>query len=130
MFRKLIFVVLLFCASPLFATALFAQTVHSNTLSWGASATTGATYNVFKSPTTCAAATSTSFVVANTAPISGLSYVDTTNLVDGGVNCYYVVALSGTSSSTQSNFVEATTPKTIAAPPVTAPPGMLKNSAQ
>jgi fibronectin type 3 domain-containing protein len=110
----------------LFAISAFAQAaVHKNTLSWAASTTPSATYNVYKAGS-CAG----TFTRVNTVPITTPTFVDS-GMADGAVNCYYVTAVApGMGESPQSNFVLATTPTSQPAPPIAAAPGAVSNLAQ
>jgi hypothetical protein len=117
----LVAIVVLGCAG-----ATPAQSTHSNALSWGASTSTGATYNVYKDHG-CAGA----FVKLTTAPIAALTYTDA-GMADGEVNCYLVTAAVGAGESAQaeSTVVRAVTPTVTPGQAAVAPPGALKNVAQ
>lgn len=101
----------LFAALILVATAFAAPTVHSTSLLWTQSSSTGITGNcVYRSQTS--GGPYTSLFCSGTA---STSYNDTQ--VIGGQTYYYVVtALAGTQESTYSNEVKVTVPLSPAAP--------------
>lgn len=91
---------------------------HKNTINFTPSV--GATgYNAYKAPASCTGV----FVKVNTTPLpaSATSFVDTSVLLDGDVNCYYITALNGTAESDPSTKALATTP-TLTATVITRPP--------
>lgn len=94
-----LFLIMLVCPS--------ANAQHSATLSWTASADAGAnptlTYNIFRSSTTCASATS--FTQLNTAPITGTTYTDST--VTPGNYCYEATSVLNGVQSADSNTAQA-----------------------
>jgi Carboxypeptidase regulatory-like domain/CarboxypepD_reg-like domain len=82
-----------------------AQQAHSVALTWNASTSTVAGYNVYRSTVSA-----TQYTRVNTSEVSGLAYVDST--VQSGTTYYYVttaVDVSG-NESTYSNEVSATVP--------------------
>jgi hypothetical protein len=86
----------------LLATPMFAA--HSVALTW-TDADTGVTFNVYRATAACS--TNPSFTVQNTAPITTLSYTDST--VGVGKFCYYVTAVDPSSGleSLPSNTADA-----------------------
>lgn len=103
-----------------------AQTVpHKNTLNWVASASAASqptlVYNVYKSSmapgSTCPTAMTPTLqtLIATVGP-NITTYVDSANLVDGGVSCYEVTAAAVGFESGPSNLAQAVTPLVLAAP--------------
>jgi hypothetical protein len=108
------------------AIAAFAQAVpHSTKLTWGASTSTGALYNVYKDH----GCTGT-FTKLTSAPLQVLTFTDI-GQADGDVNCYYVSAIVGTAESTQaqSTTIRVVTP-TVTPPTATLPPGTVSVASQ
>ena len=79
---------------------------HAANLSWTASSTPDATYNVYRA----AASTGPFTTPLNSSPITGITYVDTT--VQAGQTYYYVVTAvaNGTESAFSSPSVQGTIP--------------------
>lgn len=118
MIRKLVIVQLLLLLGIL-APASRAQTaVHTTTLTWTASPSPSAGYNVYlqRDNAQCAGP----FVKANTAVLTATTFVDS-GMADGTISCYYVTAVAGAvtggAESAQTDFFIATTPSTKTAPP-------------
>ena len=86
-------------------TATAAQQAHSVGLAWGASTSTVAGYNVYRSTVS-----GTQYVRVNTSLVSSLAYTDLT--VQGGITYYYVTTSvdPAGSESTYSNEVSANVP--------------------
>jgi len=84
-------------------TTTTADTAHSVNLSWGASTTSGVTYNLYRSQTS-----GTSYALVASA-LTALTYTDTT--VASGTTYYYVVtAFDDGTESTYSNQATAVVP--------------------
>jgi hypothetical protein len=92
-------------AALLIGPAAFAQ--HQVVLSWTASTDAAAnptlTYNVYRSNTTCALATT--FAKINASPITAVTYTDTS--VGPGSFCYEATAVLNGVESTNSNTAQA-----------------------
>lgn len=110
MIKRLLFSILallLFSALPAHAQA---APVHSTTVVWILSTSTGATYNAYKQP-----GCTGSFIKQNTAPIISASFTDT-GMADNELNCYLftaVIIVNGVNSEsalTQSDVVRVLTP--------------------
>lgn len=86
------------------AAPLFAQAPHTDSLSWGASSTSGVTYNVYRAAGLCTT-NPTAFVQIGNG-VATLAYVDATPLVGG--QCYYVTAALNGVESVPSNKVGLT----------------------
>jgi hypothetical protein len=83
---------------------LISRPPHTVKLTWVASTTPGVTYNIYR------ATVSTGKVEQlNTAPITGLSFIDT-HPVNGERYIYYATAVAGTTESVRSNPAPATIP--------------------
>lgn len=109
--KRLLYSFLLFSFLTLWVSPAKAQAVvHSTTINWILSTSTGATYNAYKQAG-CAGA----FVKQNTVPIIAASFTDT-GMADNELNCYLFTAsiiVSGTSfesSQIQSEVIRVLTP--------------------
>lgn len=107
--RKL-FTIIAFCLLSISATC---QTTHSASLSWPASPTAGATYNVMRASTAAGPFTTVQ------AGVTSLTFTDS-GLAANTQFCYEVTASSqGAADSAPTNVVCGTTGKDQTAPPGT-----------
>jgi hypothetical protein len=100
-----------------------AQAAHQNTLTWGASSTPGALYNIYKDHG-CTGV----FVKLTATPLAALTYADI-GMADGECNAYYVTALGaagsniGESTQSESTIMKIVTPSLLSlGNPLAAPP--------
>jgi hypothetical protein len=116
----LAFAFIMLLPAPAKRSAQAATTTHSVTLTWTASTTTGATYNVYKIVGPCGAMTG--FAVLNTVPITALVYTDS-GVTAGVTYCYTVTAVTsgGQSAVGAGGAIQVVVPLSIAAT-VPAPP--------
>lgn len=76
-----------------------AQTPHTVTLTWtDPNNPTGTEYNIYKASGVCTG--SPTFAKVNTAPVAGLTFIDSGVAV--GAYCYYITATNGTQESAPS----------------------------
>ena len=90
------------CLSAFAATPAMAQ--HSVALSWTASATSGATYNVYRQQ-----ACSGNFTQINGSAVTATTYTDAA-VASGETYCYQVTAVLSGDESTASSYAPATIP--------------------
>lgn len=122
--KKLLCALILAC---MLATQLAAQITHSVALSWTASTTSGATYNVYRLTGACPAALSlAAFTKLTSTPITALSYTDSA-VTAGTTYCYAVTALVGQQESQANGALQVYIPLfTANSAPV--PPGAFTSS--
>ena len=84
---------------------LMSRPPHTVKLTWVASSTPGVTYNVYRLNES-----TRKVEQLNTAPVTGLSFVDE-HPVNGKKYTYYVTAASGTDESARSNSASVTIPR-------------------
>lgn len=84
------------------AAGLSAQANRQVVLSWTASPTPGATYNVYRAPTACGP--TLAFTKVNTAPVAAVTFSDS---VPAGTYCYQVTASAAGLESAPSNNAAA-----------------------
>ena len=107
------------------ATALFflalvatpAMAQHTVALSWIASATSGATYNVYRQQ-----ACSGNFTQINGSAVSTTTFTDSA-VAPGATYCYQVTAVSTGGESTPTSPAPATIPANTVTPSTSQPPG-------
>lgn len=102
-----------FVLFALWATPAMAQ--HTVALSWAASATSGATYNVYRQQ-----ACSGNFAKLNASAVTANSYTDSA-VAGGETYCYQVTAVSGGLESAPTSSASATIPAALAAPATPQP---------
>ena len=84
--------------------SFFRPTTHTTKLTWTASTTPGATYNVYRM-----CESTGNYELLNTTPITGLTFTDT-HPENGETYTYYATAVSGSNESARSNPARAAIP--------------------
>jgi hypothetical protein len=104
----------LLVATLVLVTSSFAQSSHSVALAWTAPTTGGTVtgYNAYRGTTKGGP-----YTVQNTSAITGLTYSDTANLVEGTTYFYVVTAVGPGGESVNSNEASALIPVSKPSPP-------------